>query len=85
MTTNTNINMDKVGIIRKLYENAKFQYQEYMSRHAGEWLSGDTPYLGEMITYKRCLLIVKAETEEDVKRFAEMSDDQIIHIKDEDL
>lgn len=77
--------MDKVDIIRKLYENAKFQYQEYMSRYAGEWTTGHTPYLGQMIAYKRCLLITKAKTEMDAKRFAEMDDVEIIHIKDEDL
>ena len=77
--------MDKVDIIRKLYENAKFQYQEYKSRYDGEWISGSSPYLGEMITYKRCLLIMKAKTETDAKRFAEMDDIEIIHIKDEDL
>ena len=85
MTINTNINMDKVDIIRKLYENAKFQYQEYMSRYAGEWTTGHTPYLGQMIAYKRCLLIMTAKTETDAKRFAEMDDVEIIHIKDEDL
>lgn len=77
--------MDKVDIIRKLYKNAKFQYQEYQSRYAGEWISGSTPYLGEMIAYKRCLLVEKAKTETDAKSFAEMTDIEIIHIKDEDL
>ena len=43
--------MDKVDIIRKLYENAKFQYREYKSRYDGEWISGSTPYLGEMLAY----------------------------------
>lgn len=77
--------MDKVDIIRKLYENAKFQYQEYMSRCAGEWISGHTPYLGQKIAYKRCLLIITAETEKDAGRFAEMNDHEILQIKDEDL
>lgn len=77
--------MDKVDIIRKLYENAKFQYQEYKSRHDGEWTTGHTPYLGQMIAYKRCLLIMTAKTEADAKRFAEMNDVEIIHIKDENL
>ena len=77
--------MDKVDIIRKLYENAKFQYQEYKSRYAGEWTTGHTPYLGQMIAYKRCLLIEKAKTETDAKRFAGMDDVEIIHIKDKDI
>lgn len=74
--------MDKVDIIRKLYENAKFQYQEYSSKHAGEWISGSTPHLEEMIAYKRCLLITNAKTEADAKRFTEMDNVEIIHIKD---
>lgn len=77
--------MDRVTAIKKLYENAKFQYREYSSRHDGEWISGSTPYLNELIAYKRCLLIIKAETEEDIKRFAEMNDMEILHIKDEKL
>lgn len=77
--------MDKVDIIRKLYEDAKFQYHEYKSRYAGEWITGHTPYLGQMITYKRCLLIMKAKTGMDAKRFAEMNDVEIIHIKDESI
>lgn len=77
--------MDKVDIIKELYENAKFQYQEYKSRYDGEWISGSMPYLGEMLAYKRCLLIMKAKTETDAKSFLEMNDIEIIHIKDEDL
>jgi hypothetical protein len=70
--------MDKLEAIKRLYQEAKEDYEERSRRYAGSWISGSFPGLDKMLAYKRAVLVMEARTPEELEHRMTMNDMEVI-------